>query len=66
VAEVILNKKFKSYFAAGLIVLMVAFLFILFLYLGLPKYTLGYYPMMIEGACLVIYYLIIQSNRSNG
>ena len=66
VAELILNKKFKSYFAAGLIVLMVAFLFILFLYLGLPKYTLGYYPMMIEGACLVIYYLIIQSNRSNG
>ena len=65
VAELILDKKFKSYFGAGLIVLLIAVLFILFLYLGLPKYTLGYYPMMIEGACLVIYFLIIQSNRSN-
>jgi O-antigen/teichoic acid export membrane protein len=65
VAELILDKKFKSYFGAGLIVLLVAVLFILFLYLGLPKYTLGYYPMIIEGACLVIYFLIIQSNRSN-
>ena len=66
VAELILDKKFKSYFGAGLIVLLVAALFILFLYLGLPNYTLGYYPMIIEGACLVIYFLIIQSNRSNG
>jgi O-antigen/teichoic acid export membrane protein len=66
VAELILDKKFKSYFGAGLIVLLVAVLFILFLYLGLPNYTLGYYPMIIEGACLVIYFLIIQSNRSNG
>jgi O-antigen/teichoic acid export membrane protein len=66
VAELILDKKFKSYFGAGLIVLLVAVLFILFLYLGLPNYTLGYYPMLIEGACLVIYFLIIQSNRSNG
>jgi len=65
VAELILDKKFKSYFGAGLIVLLVAVLFILFLYLGLPNYTLGYYPMIIEGACLVIYFLIIQSNRSN-
>ena len=66
VAELILDKKFKSYFGAGLIVLLIAILFILFLYLGLPKYTLGYYPMMIEGACLVIYFLMIQSKRSNG
>jgi O-antigen/teichoic acid export membrane protein len=66
VAELILDKLFKSYFAAGLIVLLIAVLFILFLYLGLPKYTLGYYPMMIEGACLVIYFLMIQSKRSNG
>jgi len=66
VAELILDKKFKSYFGAGLIVLLIAALFILFLYLGLPNYTLGYYPMIIEGACLVIYFLIIQSNRSNG
>jgi O-antigen/teichoic acid export membrane protein len=65
VAELILDKKFKSYFGAGLIVLLIAALFILFLYLGLPNYTLGYYPMIIEGACLVIYFLIIQSNRSN-
>ena len=65
VAELILDKKFKSYFGAGLIVLLVAVVFILFLYLGLPNYTLGYYPMIIEGACLVIYFLIIQSNRSN-
>jgi len=66
VAELILDKLFKSYFSAGLIVLLIALLFILFLYLGLPKYTLGYYPMMIEGACLVIYFLMIQTKRSNG
>jgi len=66
VAELILDKKFKSYFGAGLIVLLIAVMFILFLYLGLPNYTLGFYPMIIEGACLVIYFLIIQSNRSNG
>lgn len=65
VAELILDKKFKAYFGAGLIVLFIAALFILFLYLGLPNYTLGYYPMIIEGACLIIYFLIIQSNRSN-
>lgn len=65
VAELILDQKFKSYFGAGLIVLLIAVLFILFLYLGLPNYTLGYYPMIIEGACLIIYFLIIQSNRSN-
>lgn len=65
VAELILDKKFKAYFGAGLIVLFIAGLFILFLYLGLPNYTLGYYPMIIEGACLIIYFLIIQSNRSN-
>ena len=65
VAELILDQKFKSYFGAGLIVLLIAVLFILFLYLGLPSYTLGYYPMIIEGACLIIYFLIIQSNKSN-
>lgn len=65
VAELILDKKFKAYFGAGLIVLLIAALFILFLYLGLPNYTLGYYPMIIEGACLIIYFLIIQSNKSN-
>ena len=65
VAELILEKKFISYFVAGLIILLIAGLFVLFLYIGLPRYTLGYYPMIIEGACLVIYFLIIQNNRSN-
>jgi O-antigen/teichoic acid export membrane protein len=66
VAELILDKKFKTYFGAGLVVLLIAVLFILLLHLGLPTYTLGYYPMIIEGACLLIYFLIIQSNRFNG
>jgi O-antigen/teichoic acid export membrane protein len=65
VAELILEKKFISYFVAGLIVLLIAGLFVVFLYIGLPRYTLGYYPMIIEGACLIIYFLIIQNNRSN-
>ena len=65
VTELILEKKFTSYFVAGLIVLFFASLFILFIYFGLPRYTLGYYPIFIEGACLVIYFLIIQNNRSN-
>lgn len=65
VAELILEKKFISYFVAGLIVLLIAGLFVVFLHIGLPRYTLGYYPMIIEGACLIIYFLIIQNNRSN-
>ena len=63
VAELILDKKFKSYFGAGLIVLLIAALFILFLYLGLPNYTLGYYPMIIEGACLVIYFFFLSAPK---
>lgn len=63
VAELILDKKFTAYFIAGIIVLLVASLFIFCLYLGLPRYTLGYYPMIIEGACLAIYFLIIQTKR---
>lgn len=63
VAELILDKKFTAYFIAGIIVLFIATLFIVFLYLGLPRDTLGYYPMIIEGVCLVIYFLIIQTNR---
>jgi len=65
VAELILDKKFTAYFIAGIIVLLIASVFILCLYLGLPRYTLGYYPMIIEGACLAIYFLIIQTKRLN-
>ncbi|MEN9702360.1 MAG: hypothetical protein RIR55_1702, partial [Bacteroidota bacterium] len=31
-----------------------------FMYLGLPINVAGYYPMIIEGSCLLIYFLILK------
>ena len=63
VTELILEKKFKAYLGAGLIVLFISLLSIDALKLGLPVFYAGYYPMLIEGFCLCLYYFIIQKFR---
>jgi PST family polysaccharide transporter len=64
VTELILEKKYLAYFIAGLLVLLVAILFVVFMYLGLPIKVAGYYPMIIEGSCLLIYFLIIKGLKN--
>ena len=64
VAELILEKKYLAYFIAGLLVLLVAVLFVVFMYLGLPIKVAGYYPIIIEGSCLLIYFLILKGLNS--
>ena len=63
VTELILEKKFMAYFGAGLIVLFISLLSIDALKLGLPVFYAGYYPMLIEGFCLCLYYFIVQKFR---
>ena len=64
VAELILEKKFVAYFGAGVVVLFISLLSIDALKLGLPAYYAGYYPMLIEGFCLCLYFLIVQKFRN--
>jgi len=64
VTELILEKKYLAYFIAGLLVLLVAILFVLFMYLGLPIKVAGYYPIIIEGSCLLIYFLILKGLKN--
>ena len=65
VAELILEKKFVAYFGAGVVVLLVSLLAIDTLYVGAPASLAGYYPMIIESACLLIYGLIVRKVRAN-
>jgi O-antigen/teichoic acid export membrane protein len=60
VAELLIEKKYIAYFIAGVLVLLVAILFVLFMNLGLPTNVAGYYPAIIEGSCLLIYFLILK------
>lgn len=60
VTELLLEKKYLAYFIAGLLVMLVAMLFVVFMYLGLPIKAAGYYPIIIEGSCLLIYFLILK------
>jgi O-antigen/teichoic acid export membrane protein len=64
VTELILEKKYLAYFIAGLLVLLVAILFVVFMYLGLPIKVAGYYPIIVEGSCLLIYFLILKGLKN--
>ena len=64
VTELILEKKYLAYFIAGILVLLVAILFVAFMYLGLPINVAGYYPIIIEGSCLLIYFLILKGLKN--
>ena len=63
-AELLLEKKYLAYFIAGVLVLLVAILFVVFMYLGLPIKVAGYYPVLVEGSCLLIYFLILKGLKS--
>jgi hypothetical protein len=60
VTELLLEKKYFAYFIAGILVLLVAALFVVFMNLGLPIKVAGYYPIIVEGSCLLIYFLILK------
>ncbi len=64
VSELILEKKFLIYLGAGLLVLLISLFSIDALKLGLPAKYAGYYPVVIEGACLLIYSVIVQKIRN--
>ena len=65
VTELILEKKFKAYFAAGVLVLLGSLLCVDAMKLGVPYFFAGYYPMVIEGLCLCIYFIIVQYFRKS-
>ena len=64
VAELILEKKFIAYFSAGIAILFISLFCVDALKLGIPNQYAGYYPLLIEASCLIIYYLIVQKLRS--
>lgn len=65
VAELILEKQFVAYFGAGILVLIVSFLAIDALYVGVSPAWAGFYPILIESACLLIYGVIIRKVRAS-
>jgi hypothetical protein len=64
VAELILEKQFVAYFGAGVVVLIVSLLAIDALYVGVSPAWAGFYPLLIESACLLIYGVIIRKVRA--
>ena len=63
VIEIFLEKKYISYFGAGLFVLFMSLLCIDSFQLGLDPKFVGYYPMIIEGVALVTSFFIVQRIR---
>ena len=64
VAELILEKQFFAYFGAGIVVLIVSLLAIDALYVGVSPAWAGFYPLLIESACLLIYGVIVRKVRA--
>jgi O-antigen/teichoic acid export membrane protein len=64
VAELILEKQFVAYFGAGVVVLIVSLLAIDALYVGVSPVWAGFYPLLIESACLLIYGVIVRKVRA--
>lgn len=63
VTEIFLEKKYASYFGAGVFILFISLLSIDAFVLGLdPKYV-GYYPMLIEAIALATSFFIVQRIR---
>ena len=59
VTELILEKKYTAYFIAGLFILLVSFTCIGAFKLGMPTKFAAYYPIVIEGTCLITYMVIV-------
>lgn len=64
VAEVFLEKKYTLYFKGGLALLLITLLSIAALNKGIPFSYAGYYPVLMEGATLLISLLIVQKIRN--
>ena len=64
VAELILEKKFMAYFIAGVFIMATSFLCLSLFSWGLPAQYAGYYPMVIEGVCLIVYMVIVKKLRN--
>lgn len=63
VTEIFLEKKYASYFGAGVFILFISLLSIDAFQLGLnPKYV-GFYPMVIEAVALATSFFIVQRIR---
>ena len=62
--EIFLYKKYLSYFGAGVALLFISLLCIDAFKLGLPQSFVGYYPLVIESAALLISFYIVK-NRKN-
>jgi len=65
VAELILEKQYVAYFGAGIVVLIVSLLAVDALYVGVSPTWAGFYPLLIETACLLIYGVIIRKVRAS-
>jgi len=62
--EIFLYKKYVSYFGAGVALLFISLLCIDAFKLGLSQAFVGYYPLVIESAALLISFYIVK-NRKN-
>ena len=62
-AEIFLEKKYTSYFGAGVFILFISILSIDAFQLGLPPTYVGYYPMIIEAVALATSFFIVQRIR---
>lgn len=63
VTEIFLEKKYTSYFGAGVFILFISILSIDAFQLGLPPTYVGYYPMIIEAVALATSFFIVQRIR---
>ena len=63
VTEIFLEKKYASYFGAGVFILFVSLLSIDAFHLGLDAKYVGYYPMFIESVALATSFFIVQRIR---
>jgi O-antigen/teichoic acid export membrane protein len=64
VAEVFLEKKYTLHFKGGLLLLLITVISITALKYTLPFFVAGYYPMIIEGASLIVSLSIVQKIRN--
>jgi len=63
VTEIFLEKKYASYFGAGVFILFISLLSIDAFQLGLDSKYVGYYPLLIEAIALATSFFIVQRIR---
>jgi O-antigen/teichoic acid export membrane protein len=63
VTEIFLEKKYASYFGAGVFILFISLLSIDAFQLGLDSQYVGYYPLLIEAIALATSFFIVQRIR---